>query len=151
TVRVWDAQTGQPVGEPFIGHTGCVYSVAFSPDGTQIVSGSADNTIRIWDTTATWDGRTIDVDSESSSHITVSKTITYSSLADNLCHQSSWSAVPPFWKIKDGWVYSHSSQLLFWLPSQYRSGFWLPRTKLIIGGQTIGLSYSHFMHGPEWT
>ena len=32
------------------GHTDAVGSVAFSPDGNRIVSGSEDNTIRIWDT-----------------------------------------------------------------------------------------------------
>ena len=31
------------------GHAGYVYSVAFSPDGTFIVSGSEDETIRLWD------------------------------------------------------------------------------------------------------
>ena len=31
------------------GHTGRVYSVAFSPDGTRIVTGSADNTAKVWD------------------------------------------------------------------------------------------------------
>ena len=40
TVRLWDAATGQPIGEPLTGHTGGVNSVAFSPDGTRIVSGS---------------------------------------------------------------------------------------------------------------
>jgi WD40 repeat protein len=30
-------------------HSGTVYSVAFSPDGTKIVSGSADKTIKVWD------------------------------------------------------------------------------------------------------
>jgi WD40 repeat protein len=30
------------------GHTGHVYSVAFSPVGRRIISGSADNTIRVW-------------------------------------------------------------------------------------------------------
>ena len=31
------------------GHTSWVYSVAYSPDGRHIISGSIDNIIRIWD------------------------------------------------------------------------------------------------------
>jgi len=30
-------------------HSGWVYSVAFSPDGATIVSGSRDKTIKVWD------------------------------------------------------------------------------------------------------
>jgi WD40 repeat protein len=30
-------------------HTECILSVAFSPDGTKIVSGSYDKTIKVWD------------------------------------------------------------------------------------------------------
>ena len=32
----------------FTGHSGGVSSVCFSADGTRIVSGSYDNTVRIW-------------------------------------------------------------------------------------------------------
>ena len=31
------------------GHSGPVYSVAYSPDGKHIVSGSQDETVKVWD------------------------------------------------------------------------------------------------------
>ncbi|KAG9076015.1 POC1 centriolar protein A, partial [Ceratobasidium sp. 370] len=49
TIRIWDARTGQSVGQPLQGHTSWVNSVAYSPDGAYIVSGSRDKTICIWD------------------------------------------------------------------------------------------------------
>ncbi|KAG9019072.1 hypothetical protein FS842_007927, partial [Serendipita sp. 407] len=52
TIRLWDAETGQPLGEPLRGHNGIVSSVAFSPNGRHIVSGSWDNTIRLWSDTS---------------------------------------------------------------------------------------------------
>jgi hypothetical protein len=57
-VRIWDAETGAALREPLEGHTNRVTSVAFSPHVTsvafsphveRIVSGSEDNTVRIWD------------------------------------------------------------------------------------------------------
>ncbi|PVF93379.1 WD40 repeat-like protein [Serendipita vermifera] len=50
TIRLWDTETHQAIGEPLRGHTGSVRSLAFSPDGSQIVSGSGDKSIRLWDT-----------------------------------------------------------------------------------------------------
>ncbi|CAG7851219.1 WD repeat-containing protein tag-125 [Serendipita indica DSM 11827] len=49
TIRVWDADTGQPLGEQIQGHKSSVTAIAFSPDNLRIVSGSNDNTLRLWD------------------------------------------------------------------------------------------------------
>jgi hypothetical protein len=45
---VWDAATGQALIVSR-GHEGSVVSVAFSPDGTRLITGSFDKTARIWD------------------------------------------------------------------------------------------------------
>ncbi|CCA76372.1 hypothetical protein PIIN_10365 [Serendipita indica DSM 11827] len=55
TLRLWDVETGAQVGSPLEGHTTLVPSVAFSPDGQHIVSGSKDQTVRITDTSTTED------------------------------------------------------------------------------------------------
>jgi WD40 repeat protein len=48
---VWDATTGCTLAR-LEGHTSCVYSIAFSPDGMRIASGSLDHTVRVWDAIA---------------------------------------------------------------------------------------------------
>ena len=46
---MWDAKTGDKIGLPFIGHSDCITSVNFSPDGTSKVTGSEDTLLMIWD------------------------------------------------------------------------------------------------------
>ncbi len=45
---MWDADKGTEV-LTLKGQPGQVTSVAFSPDGKRIVSGSKDNTVKVWD------------------------------------------------------------------------------------------------------
>lgn len=49
TLRLWELSTGQTTRR-FVGHTGDVLSVSFSADNRQIVSGSRDRTIKLWNT-----------------------------------------------------------------------------------------------------
>ena len=56
--RIWDSTTGQPL-LTLKGHTDQVSAVAFSPDGTRLVTGSFDDTARIWETTRRRDTLTL--------------------------------------------------------------------------------------------
>jgi WD40 repeat protein len=48
SLRLWDLTTGKEIRK-FQGHTKDVRSVAISPDGNQLISGSFDGTMRLWD------------------------------------------------------------------------------------------------------
>ncbi len=47
TAELWDTTTGKQV-RSFLGHSRSVNSVAFSPDGQQVLTGSSDNTAILW-------------------------------------------------------------------------------------------------------
>ncbi len=47
-LKLWDAATGQQLRD-LQGHTAPVTTVGWSPDGNQILSGSADGSLKIWD------------------------------------------------------------------------------------------------------
>ena len=47
-IIIWDI-AAKSIAKRFSGHEGQVYSIAFSPSGDWLVSGSSDETVRIWD------------------------------------------------------------------------------------------------------
>ena len=77
------------------GHSGWVKSVAFSPDGTILASGSADGTIKLWDTKTGTEIRTF------TEHKRPVESVAFSPDGTILASESDYE-VPKFWNVKTG-------------------------------------------------
>ena len=82
TIRLWDADTGE-ILRTLSGHTGPVESVAFSPDGHTVASGSGgwDDTVRVWDATTGELLHTLN------GHFSIVDSIAFSSDGKNACQR----------------------------------------------------------------
>ncbi|MCI0746321.1 MAG: protein kinase [Verrucomicrobia subdivision 3 bacterium] len=52
TIKLWNPESGEQLGE-LTNHQAAIFTLAFSPDGALLASGSQDQTIRLWNT-KTW-------------------------------------------------------------------------------------------------
>ncbi|KAI0037289.1 WD40 repeat-like protein, partial [Auriscalpium vulgare] len=149
TIRIWDAQTGQPVGTPLEGHASWVYSVAYSPDGTHIASGSHDQNMRIWE---------VQPNMPHTNQLYHSHLVKLSPrLNHSLCNPHNLNALHNGSDIQlsitsDGWIVDSACSppaLVMWLPPHNRN-LYTPSTNHIIGAHTE-VDLSDFAHGPDWT
>ena len=144
----------------WIGHTSWVESVAYSPDGRHLISGSVDETIRIWDAET---GAAVGEPLKGHSSWVLS--VAYSPDGRHLISGSYdetiriWDAEtghPDFCARpdRDGWVKDSNNHLLSWVPSDCRAGLHspalltLPLTSPI---RSVALDFDDFAFGTSWT
>ncbi|CAE6433102.1 unnamed protein product [Rhizoctonia solani] len=136
-VIVWNTHTGSPIAGPFLGHTGCVRSVAFSPSGEHIVSGSDDKTIRIWKPPIPV-GSVTQLDAPSCTDLQTEGVLN-SILKGDFIFENS------------GWIKSRDSRLVFWFPSDIASMSPSPQSPIIITPKgSISMDFNYLLLGEQW-
>ena len=120
TVRLWDAATGAAL-QTLEGHSGWVTSVAFSPDGRQVVSGSYDKTVRLWDAATGAALQTLEGHSKSVSSVAFTPD----------------GKLLPTLHVFNYWLAEGTTNFL-WLPTNYRSTCEAVRDGLVVLGHSSG-------------
>jgi len=141
-----------------------IQSVAFSPDGHHIVSGSYDRTIRVWNATTgetvagPFTGHTHSVNSVAFSpdghhivsgsddrRIRMSNVTKWKTETKNDVDFTDHSVID-----NEGWICGSKGELLMWIPPMYREDLHRPNTIWISGGHETRLDLSNFVHGNSW-
>jgi WD40 repeat protein len=154
---VWDASTGVELKE-LKGHTSSVYSVAFSSDGTRIVSGSDDNSVRVWDASTGVELK------ELKGHASSVYSVAFSSDGTRIVSGSRDNSVQVWdastgilsdiifaWHLADlNWIISYQEQHhLMWVPQE--AGLRQPFNTLIISQSGYAtVDFHQCMIGVDW-
>ena len=142
------------------GHTESVSSVAFSPDGRHIVSGSEDHTIQCWDaqtescSAQACNSPTMQIQPHSAPfppiYMPTSMLSALPNAGDKLTTYSKYLG-HGLYLSHDGWIVGSDDQLFLWVPPSYHLFSWYSPSTTIMIGKVPVLDFSNFMaHGPAW-
>ncbi|KAF7971790.1 hypothetical protein HWV62_19921 [Athelia sp. TMB] len=183
TLRIWSIKTGEQfrdlgtthfaywtrsgeaIGSPLLVHDEMIESVAFSPDGKNIVSGSRDQTVQMWNAeTMEPAGAPIKV------HSGFVKSVAYSPDGTRIA-SASYDNTIRIWdvakmeasadsdgsvkfrhncKLENGWIVTASGQLLLWVPPWNRQGLVWPSNVAVVAPSLTELDLADFVHGSDW-
>ena len=165
-IQLWNVETGVKVGEPLRNHTAFVTSVACSPDGIHIASGSRDESVRLWNM---GDILARDVMNQARGDSGKSKAHTLDGMAIeapptnqsgviSCSHPNATAQYPPHlfpnqtFTTPDGWILGPNDELLLWVPPANRSDLLTPSSRSRIMGvaNPTKLDFSNFKCGMEW-
>ncbi|KAJ7615317.1 WD40-repeat-containing domain protein [Roridomyces roridus] len=160
-VGVWDATTGQPVGDSLPGHGEFVSSVSFSPTGehSRIASGSADKTVRVWNIHDELDRV------EFFGHTSIVTAVQFCPTGGSRLASASVDGTIRIWEMTpaaegplgdmplmwDGSVFGYDTKFKFWVPPWLARGLYYPRNSLLLGlNRQTKLDLSRFVEGANW-
>ncbi|KAF9064516.1 hypothetical protein BDP27DRAFT_1333501 [Rhodocollybia butyracea] len=180
SVRVWDAESGNPVGKPLEGHTACVNSVASS----RIVAGSSDTSVQIHGAEplkpsnehidlilptkpssysnqihyelpllAPGPSTHLMIQSSSAHQNLPNPSPSVVTLCSHLEHYLQYPQLPfsTFHLTNEGWLCGSHSKLLLWIPLHVQQTLLLPPLLLVISNdETFTLNIQNFVHGNDW-
>ena len=149
-MRVWDTKTGEQLRE-LQGHTNYVRSVAFSPDGNRIVSGSNDQSVCVWDAKRGEQLR------KQQGHADFAYSVAFSPDGNRIVSgsgdqsQHMKSSLDSSWVVNtNGWILSDTKHLI-WIPPTIHNVLHRPYNTLIVsqnGSATI--SFVNSKLGCSW-
>ena len=107
TLRIWNVQTGEAVGDPLKGHTGRIHSISFAPCGYKLASASVDGTVHVWDAR-------VRTDLELYKRVEMN----HAQLGEEEL-RIRWNASRAHMVNNNGWI-KDGDKLLLWVPWQYQ-------------------------------
>jgi len=127
TVRLWDVETAEALEPVLHGHARDIRSVVFSSDRRILVTCSYDMTVRLWD---------------------LEKSKALASKRDRNALSSLALA-----RYEHGWLVSHTSDLLLWVPPEYRGRLEIGGHSRVIATHRVAVTASDdVLHqGELWT
>ncbi len=136
------------------GHNGEVYSVAFSPDGNQIVYGSSDKSVWVWDAKM---GEQL---KKLQGHTDLVTSVAFSPDGNRIISGSQDGSVRVWdnlnldtsWNIKeDGWILSSEEFRLVWVPSTICNVLLCPHNTLVLSQKgSAKISFAQCKLGTSW-